>query len=299
MSPQKKIALFLALTFVFSTFSYVPILITGSLYSMGGLFMLTLMWSPGIAGMVTQFLATRSLRGLGWRLGSNRWLGLAYILPVLYGLPVYFFAWLTGLGGLRIPEEAIALTERFRWISPIVGMGIFCFFSATVMVLVSLVTALGEEIGWRGLFVPELAKVASFTTAALISGLVWTAWHMPALFLADYGGSGPPAWYSVTFFAIMVISTSFAYAWLRLRSGSLWPAALLHASHNLFIMHVFDAMTVETDLTAFITGELGLGLALAGMTAAYLFWRKRETLQPIHERSGTTRSTEIGSNFVS
>jgi membrane protease YdiL (CAAX protease family) len=73
----------------------------------------------------------------------------------------------------------------------------------------------------------------------------------------------------------MVIAVSFAFAWLRLRSGSLWPAALLHASHNLFIMHVFDAMTVKTGLTAFITGELGIGLALTGSVVAYLFWRRR------------------------
>jgi len=282
MSSHKKIALFLTLTFGLRALSYIPILITGSLYSMGGLFMLILMWSPGIAGMMTQFIATRSLRGLGWRLGSARWLGLAYILPVLYALPVYAFVWLTGLGGLQVPEEAIALMERFPSISPTVGMGIFFLFSGTVMVLVSLVTALGEEIGWRGLFVPELAKIAGFTPAALISGLVWAAWHMPAIFLADYGGGGPPAWYSVVFFAIMVIATSFAYAWLRLRSGSLWPAALLHASHNLFIMHVFDAMTVESDLTANITGELGVGLALTGIVVAYLFWRKRKSLRPIH-----------------
>jgi hypothetical protein len=36
MSPKKKIALFLALTFGLSALSYVPILVTGSLYSMGG-----------------------------------------------------------------------------------------------------------------------------------------------------------------------------------------------------------------------------------------------------------------------
>jgi uncharacterized protein len=184
------------------------------------------------------------------------------------------------LGGLQVPEQVIALTERFPSISPTAGMGIFFLFSATVMVLVSLVTALGEEIGWRGLFVPELAKVAGFTPVARTSGLVWAAWHMPAIFLADYGGGGSPAWYSAAFFAIMVITTSFAYAWLRLRSGSLWSAALLHASHNLFIMHIFDAMTVETGLTAFITGELGIGLALAGLVVAYLFWRRRGTLQP-------------------
>jgi hypothetical protein len=41
-----------------------------------------MMWSPGLAAILTQLIATRSLRGLGWRLGPVRWLVIAYILPL-------------------------------------------------------------------------------------------------------------------------------------------------------------------------------------------------------------------------
>jgi uncharacterized protein len=91
MSPQKKISLFLILTFALSLFSYVPIIRVGTLEIQRGLFVFTLMYSPGLAAILTQLIATRSLRGLGWRLGSARWLGIAYILPVVYTLPVYAF----------------------------------------------------------------------------------------------------------------------------------------------------------------------------------------------------------------
>ena len=61
--------------------------------------MFTMMWSPGPAAILTQLIATRSLRGLGWRLGPARWLGIAYILPLIYASPVYAFTWLKAQGG--------------------------------------------------------------------------------------------------------------------------------------------------------------------------------------------------------
>jgi len=75
--PQKKIGLFLTLTVLFSALSYFPILRAGTIGVQGGLFVFTLMWSPGLAVLLTQLIATRSLRGMGWRLGSARWLGVA------------------------------------------------------------------------------------------------------------------------------------------------------------------------------------------------------------------------------
>ncbi|HZD10704.1 MAG TPA: hypothetical protein VE553_05115, partial [Candidatus Binatia bacterium] len=73
MSPQKKIGLFLFLTFALSTLSYIPIVSAGTLDVQGGLFVFTLMWSPGLAAILTQLIATRSLRGTGWHLGSAFW----------------------------------------------------------------------------------------------------------------------------------------------------------------------------------------------------------------------------------
>jgi membrane protease YdiL (CAAX protease family) len=137
---------------------------------------------------------------------------------------------------------------------------------------------LGEEIGWRGLLVPELAKRFSFTATALISGAVWAIWHSPAIFFADYHTAGASPWFGLVCFTIMVMGTSFAYAWLRLKSGSLWPAVLLHASQNLFIRTIFTPLTGATRFTPYVIGEFGLGLALVALPVAYLFWRKRGTL---------------------
>jgi protein-S-isoprenylcysteine O-methyltransferase Ste14 len=80
-------------------------------------------------------------------------------------------------------------------------------------------------------------------------------------------------------FAVMVLGISFAFAWLRLKSGSLWTAALLHASHNLFVQGIFTPLTTETSLTPYIIDEFGIGLALAGLVVALIFWRRRGALQ--------------------
>ena len=142
-----------------------------------------------------------------------------------------------------------------------------------------------EEIGWRGLFVPELAKINSFNKTALISGIVWAAWHMPGIFLIDLNSSGTPALYAAACFAILLIAISFPFAWLTLRSGSLWPAVLLHASHNLFIYAIFDRLTRQGSVTPYISGEFGVGLALTGLVVAYMFWHMQRTGAPVRQRA--------------
>jgi len=275
MSPQKKITIFLILTVSFSALSYFPILRAGTIEVQGGLFVFTLMWSPGLAALLTQIIATRSLRGMGWRLGSPRWLGIAYILPIVYALPVYAFTWLTGLGIFPNPSRIARLAEEYSSTNTATIVAIFVLFSLTLDMVGPLLFALGEEIGWRGLFVPELAKTTSFTKTALISGVVWAAWHMPGIFLADLNSTGIPNLYAATMFAVLIIAISFPFAWLTLKSGSLWPAVLLHAFHNQFIMGILDKLTGKTEITPYITGEYGIGMALTGLVVAYVFWRMR------------------------
>jgi hypothetical protein len=73
----------------------------------------------------------------------------------------------------------------------------------------------------------------------------------------------------------MVISLAIPLAWLRLRSASVWPAALLHASHNLFVQGFFDRVTVDTGRTRWLTTEFGAALAVTIGVTAWLFWRAR------------------------
>jgi membrane protease YdiL (CAAX protease family) len=237
------------------------------------MYVLTIMWSPGLAAILTQLISARTLGGLGWRVGPPRWLGIAYILPIVYALPIYVFTWLTGLGVFPNHTRIAALAERYSSSNVVTTVSIFLWISLTVDMVGPLILALGEEIGWRGLLVPELAKMTSFTKTALISGIVWAAWHMPAIFQADYNSGVTSNLYAAIMFAIMIIATSFAYTWLRLKSGSLWPAVLLHASHNQFIQGIFDKLTGNTSATPYIIGEFGVGLALTSIVVAYIFWR--------------------------
>jgi membrane protease YdiL (CAAX protease family) len=149
--------------------------------------------------------------------------------------------------------------------------------SATFGVLLESVLALGEELGWRGLLVPELARHLSFGKTAFLSGAAWVLYHVPAILFAGYHSTAP-IWYSLVVFSGSFIAISFVLAWIRLRSASIWPAVVFHASHNLFIENVFDRLTVSQGFTQYVTTEFGLGLALVYGVVAILCWRRRREL---------------------
>lgn len=281
---KKRIYTYLILAFGLSSVFYYFIIAQGSLHVKGAPpYTLFLMWSPGVAALLTTYYYQRNLRGLGWGWGKTKYQFLSYVLPVLYGLVAYGIVWILGLGSFPDPEfvqhASGQIAELFGWtgLSAAVVILIAVAIDSTVGVLFSCISALGEEIGWRGFLVPHLAKVTSFTKTAFISGAIWSVYHYPVLLFADYN-SGGPVWYSLICFTLSVFSASFAFAWLRLRSGSLWTGVILHASHNLFIQAVFDRITSDTGQTKYFTGEFGIMLALVSLPVAYIFWRKRSEL---------------------
>jgi len=71
----------------------------------------------------------------------------------------------------------------------------------------------------------------------------------------------------------MVVADSSVLAWLTLRSQSLWPAAIFHARHNLFIQLIFTPLTRGTGLTKYIIDEFGIGLVITVGIAAVVAWR--------------------------
>jgi len=277
-SGHKRLTTFLLLTFGFSSVFWYLIGAAGSLGARGGLYVLGLMWSPGLAALLTTLIFQRNLRGLGWGWGKTRYQVTSYLLPLGYAAVVYVPVWLFGLGGLN---AAAAQEVAGRWgmsgVSTGVALLVFLVLAGTLGMIGSCITALGEEIGWRGFLVPELAKKMSFAKLSLVSGLIWAVWHYPVILLADYRGS-TPVWYSITCFTLMVVGISFAYAWLRLKSGSLWTGMWLHASHNLFVQSYFDRLTVDTGPTGWIIGEFGIGLVIVCLLIAVYYLRKADEL---------------------
>jgi uncharacterized protein len=148
---------------------------------------------------------------------------------------------------------------------------------ATLGVISAVARTLGEEIGWRGFLLPRLVKQTGFTWGCLLSGCIWAMWHYPALLFSDYNAGTRPG-FALTCFTLMVFAASFIWGWLRLRSGSLWTSAMLHASHNVFIQVIFDGMTKPVGRVLYITTEFGAGLVVTMGVFALYFWSRRNEL---------------------
>ena len=277
---RPELTTYLGLTFGLSAIFWWLIISAGSLGVHGGLYVFALMWCPGTSALITRLIFQRNVRGEGWAIGSPKWLGLAYLLPLGYASVAYGLVWLTGLGGVDL--------ARFK--TPVVMF-------LVVGSLQSLLSATGEELGWRGFLVPTLARTMSFRRTAIVSGAIWAAWHVPLIIFADYNG-GTPSWYSTLCFAVMFVSMGFPFAWLRLRSGSVWPAAVLHATHNLFVQAFFDRVTVDTGPTKWLTSEFGAALALTIAATAWLFWRARAAVETPNELEAASLSAPLAGPAV-
>lgn len=281
----KKIITFLGITILLTSFFYFLIISFGlGTLLWGEIFLVRpfgigLMWSPGIAALLTLKIYKRKGSELGWNWGRTRFQVLSYSIPLAYTLLTYTIVWITGLGGFYNIEFVNSIVASFGWgnLSPYLYILFYFLYIGMVGMVDYAAYALGEEIGWRGFLVPELFKITSYTKTSIITGIIWALWHYPAIIFSTYNG-GTPFWYSLICFTVMIISSCFIYTWMRIKSNSLWTGVFLHASHNLFIQRIFTPLTSDTGNTEFIIDEFGAGLAIASIIVGFVFWKKRHEL---------------------
>jgi uncharacterized protein len=270
VSRRKKPAVFFVLTFSFSSIFYYLIALTGTIAK----YSLWIMWCPGISAIITQLVFNKSLHNMGWKICQKKYLFISYLIPMGYGLVVYGIVWLTALGPFNSEGITDQIVNTFTLVNippSFITIG-YVFVMISLGVIVSFISVLGEEIGWRGLLVPELSKHFSYTVTSLLSGIIWAFWHYPLILFADYNNSGVSSILGLFFFTVVVIGLSFIYAWLRIKTNSLWTAVLLHASNNVYIQAIFTPFTTKTNVTPYIIDEFGMGLPIAICIPAFIFW---------------------------
>lgn len=258
------------LTFLFSApfygvFGLAVINLLDDMPQANGLLLGAFTWTPGAAAIATRLIVRRNLRGLGWGWGKRPvYLWGAIVLPFLGSLLVYLPVWFSGLGAFN--GEALAGLA-----SGIEQEGARGIVGALAFVLA---ITLGEELGWRGLLTPELSRITTFAKTSLATGLVWSSWHFPivALQLA-YQQTRVPLWYSLLCFTATVLGLSFFLTWLRLRSQSLWPPVLFHASCNC-AQWGLEWLTQRTALTSYVTFQYGAGFAILVWILLGILWKK-------------------------
>lgn len=291
MKPvAQQIVTFLCLVFLFSSLPYFVMIHSHHIGIGNGLVVRLVMWCPAAAAFATCAIFRIDTLTLGWNWRPLRFEALGYVLPLLYAIPVYAAVWTLLRGSLALGAfESDAAASLAMPSSPhIAAFGLMIPMLATLGVIGSLANALGEEIGWRGFLLPRLVDHFGFTLGCIVSGLIWAAWHYPGLLWADYNSGTNPA-YALGCFTVMVVAMAFVMGWVRLASGSLWPCAMLHASHNLFIQAILDRLTAPAGRSLYYTTEFGCGLAFAVSAVAVYFWTRRSEVH-IADRVAPDRS---------
>ena len=234
---------------------------------------IVLMWIPALAATVANCISFRengepfSLKKLfakgGFRKCRLRYVLLGCLLPLVYLLVPYMVYWRLYPENFAYHGDPLVLV--LKDILPVLVIGI----------LISLMSALGEEIGWRGFMVPALYERLGLNKTLLISSLFWCCWHLPLLIGGDYM-PGTPLWYQLPAFVLCIFPVGVMAGLLSLESGSVWPAAFLHAAHNNYDQAVFGLIT-RGDNRMFFVSETGiLTILCAWVLAAVMYTRVRK-----------------------
>ena len=126
----------------------------------------------------------------------------------------------------------------------------------TLAIPINMIFTFGEEFGWRGYLLPRLSPLGG-VQAAIITGVVWGLWHAPLIILNDYNYPGHP-WLGVLMMVLFTVALSMIFAWLRFRSGSIWPSTLAHAAINAQVGFAIVFLSQADSLLRAPVGLIGL-----------------------------------------
>lgn len=219
------------------------------------------MFTPAIAGLLVCLYNRITLQDVGLRIGRRRWFALAAVLP----LPVLGTITVISLGvpGVMFNSSLDMAAELGLPSGPfwtLIALGGMVAIGATV----NAVAGFGEEFGWRGYLLWELAPLG-FWKASLAIGTVWGVWHAPLIVT----GYNYPSFPIVGVFALTIacIAMSPLFIYIVIRSESVLPAAIFHGVFNAVGL-VGYAATDNAVLRQLVASEGGvIGVTVFGLIA--------------------------------
>ena len=239
-----------------------------------------LMWIPGLVSILFRLMFQEGLGDVGWRIGKARFWLWAYFGPLALAAITILVALLFGRASVapHLSDQTMldALFFKLTWpFRDSSTAGLLCqrFLAvALIMTIAGFVLAFGEELGWRGYLLPRLMQTG-WPYPLVLSGLVWGIWHFPFIMLTGYAHGAVAL--SLLMFTLATVLFGVFIGWLRLASGSVWVAAMAHASFNAFVQSFFGA-SFDADRAWFWIGDYGiLTLIPYGLLVAWLYWSRR------------------------
>ena len=119
-----------------------------------------------------------------------------------------------------------------------------------------------EELGWRGTMQPILERKVAFPVATLITGIVWSIWHLPLWFIEGTTQQNIP----FLLFSVYAIFLSYWLACVYKKTNCVFYCAILHGLSNLLMSMFFIK----------VNWILVLGLILMDIFAIVLWYKTEE-----------------------
>lgn len=287
-------ALFLVVAFAFAWLVAAPLWLSGQGLQTPGapVLLVVMMLGPTVATLAVVGLLRRrrgTLRATGlratggirswWRWGVLAWLGPSVIALAALALAAavgFYHVDLVGFSGFA---EVLRATGTDRIPLPLSTLVLLQLVQIVLLGWVNVVPALAEEWGWRGWLLPALLPVGRWP-AVLLVGVVWGLWHAPVVLLG-YNYPLAPAPLRLLLMTVFCVVVGSLLGWLRLRSGSVWPAAIGHgfvnAAAGMPVLFAAAGAPVDPATTGLLgwTGWVVMLVALGGVAAVALSPRAR------------------------
>lgn len=236
----------------------------------------TLVW---LMSPLATHLLLRAFGGDGWR-------GAGFGLGGRKAWPMYLAAiWMTLLATAVALGVAVAL--GIVTLPGTVAGSEALIATVGAALAAAAVKNIFEEGAWRGYLTPQLEALrVPAPLAWVVTGVIWAGWHIPYYLyfldpqeLARQTTLSPVALIGL---ALLILPLqAIAYGELRLRSGSIWPAWLMHTVANAVgtLLFVGGVVTPISGLGALLSpGTEGViyGVLLGAFGLALWRGRKRD-----------------------
>jgi membrane protease YdiL (CAAX protease family) len=184
-----------------------------------------------------------------------------YLIAIFGNLLLYLL--LAGLSGAPLMRS---LMEKWTLI--------FTFY-LPVLFTSYLVNPIGEETGWTGFALPHLQKRFKPWLAAVILGVIWAIWHLPAYFVPSEMGAFNPV--NFIFLILSCILIRIVWTWVTNNAqGSGIAGILLHASSNAVSLALIPGLLpAPTPDQMAVSGLLLLGIMFILSVVLLLLTRGR------------------------
>lgn len=279
----KKIFLFILITFFISWLAAGVYYLAGAEWGtpLAMLFAVGYMFFPLLGTIIVQKYIYKEpvIESLGVKFNFNYWWLAAWLLPVVLvfatiGTSLLFpgVSYSPGMEGIFEYMEGLIPEDQMEEMpfSPQLAFWLMLVQGIIAGPTINAVAGFGEELGWRGLLLKEMAPLG-FWKSSVIIGFIWGLWHAPLILMGhNYPG------YEVIGVGMMIIwciLLSPLFTYITVKANSVIAAAVLHGSLNATLGLAIMPVTGGTVLTVGATGLAGF-VVLIVVNLILLLWAR-------------------------